>query len=257
MRVTSLASGSKGNCLYIEGENGAILIDAGLSVKETRTRLGYAGGKLDLINAILVTHEHTDHIAGVRPLARKLNIPIIGSRGTLSEITRTLTSHQHVVTMACRAYESYHVGSFSFEPFATSHDALEPLGFCVREGDLMVGCCTDTGIISPPIVDRLGRCDMVILESNHCPHMLKTGPYPLALKRRIRSKRGHLSNLAAASYLQQLRNDVPIILLAHLSEINNTPLKAMASAQEALGLYFSEVDVSTSPQHHISVTKCL
>ncbi|MDD1679350.1 MAG: MBL fold metallo-hydrolase [Methanomicrobiales archaeon] len=257
MRVTTLASGSKGNCVYIEGDDGAVLVDAGLSAREILARLAVSGGKPDLIRALLVTHEHGDHIQGVSSLARKLRVPILGTQGTLSEVLRTASSRATPDVIPCQYNEEIPLSDFLIRPFATSHDALEPCGFCIEEGDLRVGCCTDTGVVSSRLVDCFRRCDMVILESNHCPEMLENGPYPAMLKRRIRSKKGHLSNTSAGECLQELARDVPVIQLAHLSEINNTPAKALASAREAFGLFVDMVDLSVGLQHGVSPTKYL
>lgn len=255
MRVTTLASGSKGNCTYVEGASGALLIDAGLSARDITTRLTAAGGRLDLIRAILVTHEHVDHVRGAVPLARKLHVPIIASGGTLSEVLRCRGSRPGLSTTLCKTSELYHVEEFTIRPFSTSHDALEPYGFCVSDGKARFGCCTDTGMLTPEMIEQLRICDMVMLESNHCPNMLAGGPYPPALKRRIRSKRGHLSNQAAAEGVRALGRDVPIIELSHLSEINNTPAKARASARGGLGLFADEVDLIIALQHEISPTR--
>jgi phosphoribosyl 1,2-cyclic phosphodiesterase len=257
MRVTTLASGSKGNCIYLEGTSGALLIDAGLSAREILARLNAAGGRPEAIRALLVTHEHGDHIRGVSSLARKLQVPIMGTRGTLAEVLRTASSRAPPEVIPCHIDEKIAIRDFCIEPFATSHDAMEPCGFCIKEEDLRLGCCTDTGVVSPAIIEKFRRCNMVILESNHCPEMLENGPYPPMLKRRIRSKRGHLSNTAAGECLQALARDVPLIQLAHLSEINNTPARALASAREAFGLFADAVDLSVGLQHRISLTKYL
>ncbi len=257
MRVTTLSSGSKGNCIYLEGNGGAVLIDAGLSAREILSRLGKAGGKPDLIRALLVTHEHGDHIRGVSALARKLQVPIVGTKGTLSEVLRTSSIQKPPQVISCHFDEEMNIHDFQIRPFATSHDALEPCGFCIRENDLRVGCCTDTGVISEARADDFRLCDMMILESNHCPEMLQKGPYPAALKRRISSRRGHLSNIKAGECLRRLASEVPFIQLAHLSEINNTPARALASACEAFGLFVDRVDISVGLQHDISPTRHL
>jgi phosphoribosyl 1,2-cyclic phosphodiesterase len=257
MRVTILASGSKGNCVYLEGKNGAVLIDAGLSAREILARLAAIGGKPDLIRALLVTHEHGDHIRGVSALARKLKVPVLGTRGTLSEIHCTSSFRAPLELISCRYGEELSVDDFDILPFATSHDALEPCGFVVKEDGGTLGCCTDTGFISPTLIEQFRRCDMMILESNHCPRMLQDGPYPAVLKKRIRSKRGHLSNVAAGECLRSIARDVPCIQLAHLSEINNTPEKALTSARGAFGLFAEGVDLSLGLQHRVSPTKYL
>jgi phosphoribosyl 1,2-cyclic phosphodiesterase len=256
MQCTILASGSKGNCLLIEGGCGSILIDAGLSAKEILRRLETAGKPAGAIRAILVTHEHGDHIRGVDVLSRRLGVPVYATEGTLRDSLACRRSSGHPLTTGtCTYHETFRVDDFIIQPFATSHDAAEPCGFCVREGDLVFGICTDTGFVTDHILATLTRCDGIVLESNHCPVMLKEGPYPESLKRRIRSNRGHLSNDAAADCLRKLGAEVPNIVLAHLSEVNNTPDKAKASARSGLGLVWDEVTVTiasqggTSPAH--------
>jgi phosphoribosyl 1,2-cyclic phosphodiesterase len=140
------------------------------------------------------------------------------------------------------------IGDFTVEPFATSHDAAEPCGFVIAEGDVRLGYCTDTGVMTPKMHDLLRTCDGIVLESNHCPEMLANGPYPESLKRRIRSNRGHLSNPAAAACLRDFGRDVPEVILAHLSEINNTPERAFGSARDGLGLFFEQRLVTVATQ---------
>lgn len=244
-----LASGSKGNCVIIEGRAGSLLIDAGLSAKECLQRIERAGIDAGSVEALLVTHEHTDHIRGVDVLARKLDIPVYGTEGTLSDFLNfRRTSAKPLVHHTCCDHERFTIGDFSVEPFSISHDAREPCGFIISEGDLRIGYCTDTGIVTPHMHDLLRACDGIVLESNHCPDMLQNGPYPESLKRRIRSKRGHLSNPAAAECLRDFGRDVPQVILAHLSETNNTPGKAMVSAREGLGLFYRSEQVTVATQ---------
>ncbi|KUG18955.1 MAG: MBL fold metallo-hydrolase [Methanomicrobiaceae archaeon] len=247
MELTILASGSKGNCAYLAGESGALLIDAGLSARELLRRLHAAGCDAARIQAILVTHEHTDHIRGVNALARRLDVPVYATGGTLEELC--FRSRAQVLdAKRCICGQQFRVGDLLVEPFATSHDAREPCGYCISDGDVRVGCCTDTGIVTSGIMDHLSSCDAVILESNHCPDMLKRGPYPEFLKRRISSQRGHLSNAAAAICLQELADAVRHVVLAHVSEVNNTPERVLAQARGGLGL-FTHVQVSVAAQH--------
>ncbi|MDV2480470.1 MBL fold metallo-hydrolase [Methanoculleus sp. Wushi-C6] len=247
MELTVLASGSKGNCAYLKGERGALLVDAGLSAREILRRLSDAGADASLIEGILVTHEHIDHIRGADVLARKLRIPVYATGGTLAEFSDKCGTAQAELRR-CRCGEPFSVGDFSVEAFAASHDAREPCGFSITEGDLRVGCCTDTGTVTTTIFDRLASCDAVLLESNHCPKMLEEGPYPAYLKSRIRSKHGHLSNPDAARCLQALAGKVHMAMLAHLSEINNTHEKALLAALEGLGFYSDQVAVTVAPQ---------
>ncbi len=247
MELTVLASGSRGNCTCIRGKCGSLLIDVGLSARETLRRLATAGEDTSMIEAILVTHEHTDHIKGVDVLARHLDVPVYATAGTL-EAFHERCSRSTAEVRRCRYGESFSVGNFSIEPFATSHDAREPCGFSVAEGDLRIGCCTDTGTITPAIFNHLASCDAVLLESNHCPRMLEDGPYPAFLKDRIRSSRGHLSNPDAARCLQGLAGHIHMAILAHLSETNNTGERAFLSALEGLGFYSDQVLVDVAEQ---------
>lgn len=249
MRCTTLASGSKGNCFFVEGESGALLIDAGLSAKEILVRISAAGLDASRISAVLVTHEHGDHLRGLDVLIRKLSIPAYATEGTLHDfLHHRRTSDKAVNCSVCRYDDAFTIGDFLVEPFATSHDAAEPCGFVISEHGLKIGYCTDTGILTPPMLEKLRRCDGIVLESNHCPDMLTNGPYPESLKRRIRSKRGHLSNPAAAAGLRVLGKDVPQVILAHLSETNNTPERVNASARDGLGLFFDEMNVMVATQ---------
>jgi phosphoribosyl 1,2-cyclic phosphodiesterase len=249
MRCIMLASGSKGNCVVIEGGTGSLLIDAGLSAKECLLRMEQAGIDAGRIDALLVTHEHTDHIRGVDVLARKLEVPVYATEGTLADFLNfRRISTKPLVHHTCRDHERFAVGDFAVEPFNISHDAKEPCGFIITEGDIRMGYCTDTGIITPHMHYLLRDCDGIVLESNHCPDMLRNGPYPESLKRRIRSHRGHLSNPVAAACLRDFGRDVPQVILAHLSEINNTPDKAMGSAREGLGLFYEMGRVTVATQ---------
>ncbi|MBP2134543.1 phosphoribosyl 1,2-cyclic phosphodiesterase [Methanomicrobium sp. W14] len=255
MKVTVLASGSKGNCTYIEGESGALLIDAGLSAKETLRRLSLAGGKEELIKGILVTHEHSDHIKGLDVLARKLDVPVMGTQGTLWEFEDKRKSDRYIEMQVCRPKESFEKDDFSITPFSTYHDACDPCGFCISENGSKLGFCTDTGHITGKMAEYLCCCSAVVLESNHCPVMLENGPYPRFLKERIRDvNRGHLSNDAASEFISKNCCDIGRFVLAHLSEENNTPKKALDSAKSALGLHSSDTVIDVSLQYEVCRT---
>lgn len=247
MRCIALASGSKGNCLYIEGSSSSLLVDAGLSRREILSRLHAAGGSTEHLSAILVTHEHIDHIASVEALARHLSIPVYATGGTLLDLLDSRPVRRNPIRAVRVDYgEQFSVGDFSVEAFEVSHDAREPCGFLVSERDLTIGCCTDTGMVNDRMMDCFCRCDALVLESNHCPEMLKNGPYPEVLKRRIRSRRGHLSNPDAARCVNELCTRVHMIMLAHLSEMNNTPEKALATARQSAGLFSSDLEITVA-----------
>ena len=245
MECIALASGSSGNCLYIESGDAALLVDAGLSRREILARMTKAGGRADRVQAILVTHEHIDHMRGVFALARSLKVPVYATGGTLHEFIRCRGSTiMPAELVRCRFDEQLEIGNFSIGAYPTSHDAKEPCAFRVSDHGISIGCCTDTGTVSPGLREWLSRCDALVLESNHCPDMLMTGPYPEMLKRRIRSKRGHLSNPDAAVCIRTLSQHLHHVMLSHLSEVNNTPEKAMKTAQEGIGLFMDDVAIT-------------
>jgi phosphoribosyl 1,2-cyclic phosphodiesterase len=252
MKFTILASGSKANCVYIQGNSDALMLDAGLSAREALRRLALAGGDERLIRAVLVTHEHGDHIRGAAPLARMFDAPVMGTAGTLEWFSGSGRTGSIPALKRCTPGERYQVGDFTVEPFATSHDAREPCGYVITEDGAQLCCCTDTGIVTPPLLARMRQSDALILESNHCPDMLKNGPYPEMLKRRIRSKRGHLSNAHASLCLRAIGGEIETVVLAHLSEVNNTQKKAEESAQAALGLFYEREKVSSIPGGDVS-----
>jgi len=252
MRIRVLASGSKGNCTYVDNGSGALLIDCGLSVREAISRIHAAGCDPGLVRAILLTHEHADHIIGAAAMARRLGVPVYGTGGTLLGLIGATEGRKPVRLVRLDPGSGCAIDGLTVEAFATSHDAREPCGFTLRSGDLRFTSCTDTGLIPGPVASLLMDSDAILLESNHCPEMLRTGPYPEVLKRRIRSRHGHLSNPAAAACLRALADDAGAVILGHLSEINNTPEKALASAKEGLGLYCGAVRVVVGRQHEPS-----
>ncbi|MGA2933966.1 MAG: MBL fold metallo-hydrolase [Methanomicrobiales archaeon] len=252
MEITVLASGSKGNCTLVRGEGGALLVDCGLSAREVLSRLSAARCGDVAIQGILVTHEHVDHIRGVWALARKLKVPVFGTAGTLQDLPREVRKGDTPPLRPVHPSTRFGLGEFLIDPFPTSHDAREPCGYFIEDGGSRFAFCTDTGFLPQPLVRDLSRCDGILLESNHCPEMLATGPYPESLKRRIRSRRGHLSNTAAATCLREIGGHIGAVILAHLSEVNNTPEKALASAKEGLGFYIGDVEVFVAHQHKVS-----
>ena len=236
MKVIVLASGSTGNCIYVQGSSGAIFIDAGRSGKEllgTKKEQGLAeraGCKLNMIEGVFVTHEHTDHIRGLRPVCSRLNIPAYGTAGTLTAYTKKYSGAKLPKCTCITRGESVEVAGLHIEAFSVSHDAADPCGYMITDGDLRLGYCTDTGYISSTMQETLSHADALILESNHCPDMLKYGTYPAFLKARIASHLGHLSNPAATELISTLANDLDSVILAHISEENNDPMLALETA---------------------------
>ena len=253
MRVTALSSGSKGNSVLVEGASGSLIVDAGLSARDLLQRVIAAGADPGAIQAILVTHEHTDHVRGLDAFAKRLDLPVYGTPGTVAEfLLHRKSTRRPVETHAVRTCERFTIGEFTIEPLPLSHDAREPCGYAIEAGGARLGYCTDTGVVPDGVRQRLSCCDALVLEANHCPRMLEEGPYPAMLKRRIRSRRGHLSNEQTAELLRSFSGDLAAVMLAHLSETNNTPERARLTVEQAFGLFSSDLQLSIALQQTIS-----
>lgn len=232
MKVSLIASGSKGNSILItEGET-RLLVDAGLSCRELCKRLDSIGVSPDSLDAVLISHEHTDHVRGLGPLVRKLDIPVFLHTETVGIMRDTGK------TSAVREFEfgtGFMVGDLEVCPFPVTHDAVAPAGFTFSGVSGKAGVATDLGIATRLVEQQLGGCHTLVLESNHDESMLRDGPYPWALKQRVRSNHGHLSNDVSASLLGKLIWDgLSSVFLAHLSDTNNRPDLALAAARNAL-----------------------
>ncbi|MFC1840688.1 MBL fold metallo-hydrolase [Thermodesulfobacteriota bacterium] len=233
MLFSVLASGSKGNACYVETDNTKILIDAGISCRELLKRLDIEGVLLNDLDAIILTHEHQDHTKGAGPISRRFNVPVYSNNPTMQGSNRTLGKIETHV--AIETGNSLSIGDLEVETFSKSHDAADPIGLVISSNHSRLGILTDVGECTDIIEDHLKDCTAVLLEFNHDIDMLDNGPYPFYLKKRIKSSRGHLSNLEAAEFLKRLAHDkLDHIILAHLSEINNSPEKAILEAKKAL-----------------------
>ena len=224
MQMMSIASGSSGNCIYIGSEETHILIDAGIAAKRIESGLNDIGLKLEDIHALFVTHEHSDHIAGLGVLSRRHGIPVYTARETITELKKmkTLGAVPPEVYHDVQADEEVQVGDLTVHPFAISHDAARPLAYRVSCGEKSVGVVTDLGYYSDYIVENMKGMQAVLLESNHDINMLQTGPYPYYLNRRIMGDHGHLSNESAGRLLCEVLHDqMKYIMLGHLSKENN------------------------------------
>jgi phosphoribosyl 1,2-cyclic phosphodiesterase len=220
MIVAPLGSGSAGNSYYFEDGGTNILVDAGLGPRETKRRLASVGASFDAIEAIVITHEHYDHIRGAESIARKLGIPIHLTRGTLeaSRINRARTS-----TIIFENNSTFRIGNLNIHARRTMHDAADPACFVVEAGDgTRVGIASDLGSVDKPVLEHLTNCDGLLFESNHDLDMLRMGTYPWSLKRRIMSAYGHLSNDdAMAAVSRMIGSSTSMLCLIHLSEKNN------------------------------------
>ena len=232
MQICLLASGSKGNAAFVRSGSTRLLIDAGLSSVEIIRRLALIGVSGSDLHAILVSHDHTDHIKGAGTLARKLKIPVLVSYPTHKAAESTFRKASVV------EFESGY--SFAFrdlmiEPFPITHDASDPVGFTIESNESRLGFATDFGIVTRLITEKLKGCRALVVEANHDEEMLQNGPYPWHLKQRIRSRHGHISNNESSQLLGELlHSGLEGVFLAHLSEVNNDPRLAESAATTLL-----------------------
>lgn len=218
-----LASGSAGNAALLATDQTRILIDAGLSMKELGRRLALIGEELERLDAILITHEHSDHISGLPVLARsaKVRACIYMTRLTAPAIDWGEAQPRLETFQAGACLQ---IGDIDVTSFSIPHDAVDPVAFCLEAGGVRIGIATDLGYVPASIKYHLRRTDLLLLESNHDLDMLKVGPYPWSIKQRVMSRVGHLSNLGMSEYLlQDLDSSTTHLVLGHLSEQNNHP----------------------------------
>jgi len=256
LSFTLLASGSSGNSTLVSDGDIHILVDVGLSGRETARRLNEHGLSPDKISAIVVSHEHGDHCRGVGPFAKDLDIPVFMTDATFSNSSIKLDSKKHRRIMPGECFEVY---GFSFTSFSVPHDSAEPLGFAIEKDGVKLGIVLDLGYLSNLVIERLKGCTAIVMESNHDVQMLKVGPYPWALKQRVMSRRGHLSNDVVAQYLaKDFDGEAANVVLAHLSKNNNLPELALLSAQRALeerpGMHASRTRLDLALADQISRT---
>ncbi|MGH1366676.1 MAG: MBL fold metallo-hydrolase [Calditrichia bacterium] len=232
MKYCVLASGSKGNSLYIETHQGRFLIDVGLSAKKIADRLNSRDIDPDSIDAILVSHSHQDHVRGVGVFSRRHNVPIYAHPDTLDQLTSQIRPHQTINPVM----SSFTVKDVEFEPFEVSHDCEPTFGYIVKGPRSVLVQCTDLGYASRRVKDAVLQANMLLLESNYDEGMLASGPYPWQLKERISGSRGHLSNQAAAELLREcVTPRLKHVILGHLSDENNTPDHVMKTMRSVLG----------------------
>lgn len=250
LRFCLLASGSKGNAIYIESQGQAVLVDNGLSGVELMRRMESAGLDAYRIKAIILTHEHRDHSSGVGIAARKLRLPVVATKDTWAACPKKKKVSHHAME-AGRAFE---LGNLQITPFNIPHDAADPVGLVIQAGTARLGLCTDLGWATRLVEARLGGCNALILESNHDPQMLTNGPYQEWLKQRVRSRHGHLSNQEGAALLGKLHHaDLREVVLAHLSETNNAPELAKAETEATLAQMDSDANLTLACQDSPSI----
>jgi phosphoribosyl 1,2-cyclic phosphodiesterase len=240
--ITVLASGSRGNSSVLASSSTRLLIDCGLSCRETCRRLVLQGIAPESLSAVLITHEHTDHVAGLPVIARKFRLPVFITAPTHGAWQRQCKdSTGNRVQAECLEIFSpgkgFTIGDIEVMPFTIPHDAADPVGFRFVAEGVRMAIATDLGFIPQNVRDQLRACDGLILESNHDLEMLRAGPYPWAVKQRVMSRVGHLSNQALAEFLAtDYDGGAAFLILAHLSEQNNHPGLARLAAERALGM---------------------
>ena len=232
LSICVLASGSKGNAIYISDGACSILLDAGLSGKAVELRMRERDLDPAALTAILVSHEHSDHIQGVGVLSRRYRLPVYIARNTLKAAPQLGRLH---VVKHFECGHGFFIGRLSIHPFSTSHDAADPVGFTFQRNGDKIGVATDLGIVTAMVKEHLKECALLVLEANHDPDMLINGPYPWPLKQRIKGRSGHLSNHDSMALLSEIQHDnLKHVVLAHLSEINNTPETAYQTVGKAI-----------------------
>ncbi len=244
MKISVLGSGSKGNSTFITDGEYSIIVDAGFSGRELDRRLSEIGHTLKEINAILITHDHGDHINGAGVIARNSGASVYANLKMHYKLKRRLGKKVKFVDI--ENDNSFKLGPFNITPFETPHDAIHSNGFVIEHNCSKIGIATDIGYPRENIIEALRHCDMIILESNHDLHMLATGPYPKILQDRVRGNNGHLSNCQTAEILEAVAHkDLKRVILVHLSEENNKEKLVIDSAHKALDTFNTEIVISS------------
>lgn len=233
MQITTIASGSTGNCTLLREGETALLIDAGISAKRICEALASQGLSPETLSGILITHEHSDHISGLPVLLKRHNIKIMAPRTVANHLRYSIAGVDDFIKELSVGNEE-RIGSLEVMPFHTPHDTPESVGYRIS-GSSVFGFCTDCGHITDEVLESLRGVDAAVIESNHDIEMLRSGPYPMQLKRRILSDNGHLSNdCCGALALELLKSGTKSLVLGHLSRENNTPVRAKETVCAAL-----------------------
>lgn len=250
VRVCLLASGSRGNSALIEADGCRILVDAGLSGREIERRLATLDLAGEDLHAILVTHEHHDHVGGVGPLARRYNLPVFVDQQTHAALPKLGKIEDLQLFLAG---DKFDCRGLSISSFSTTHDAINPVGYVIDSAEGRVGFATDLGMSTRLVSEQLKNCRVLILEANHDEQMLLDGPYPWPLKQRIRSRHGHLSNNESRRLLEDICwPGLDALFLAHLSEENNCPDLVAETFQQMMRLCGQNPQIIVGRQHQAS-----
>ena len=233
MRFSVLASGSSGNACYVETDHTKVIIDAGLSGRELTRRLEHIEVDPTALDALVITHEHSDHIKGAGPISRRLDLPVYINGATLKKGMKVLGNIARPVPL--RTGQTVTIHDLNIETFTKCHDAADPMGLVLASNGQRLGIITDLGRSTHVVEDHIRSCQALVIEFNHDERMLAQGPYPLELKRRIKGADGHLSNRQAGQLLRNIaHDDLNVVVLAHISDKNNDPEMAYAEASRAL-----------------------
>jgi len=232
MRICSLSSGSRGNSLFIESESTRILVDAGLSCKQIKTRLQSLEIDPQTIQAIVITHAHRDHVSGADVFSHQFEVPVYGHPDTLDTLTYLFKRNNKIIPWT----GEFVIEDMVLAPFRVSHDAFPTVGYLISANGKTMSVCTDLGVVTQEVLENLKLAQFLVIESNHDPDMLANGSYPWELKERISSRVGHLSNHDTGVLLKKVLNGyMNKILLAHLSEENNSTEMAKNTVLEYVG----------------------
>ena len=247
MRFACLGSGSEGNGLLVEAGTTRVLIDCGFGIRDTVARLARIGVAPETITAIIVTHEHSDHVGGVAAFAARYETPVWLTFGTLSAVAERFAGLPKVCGFD--THDAFAIDAIEVRPFPVPHDAREPVQFVCSDGHWRLGLLTDLGVSTLHVEASLSGCDALVLECNYDSSMLANGPYPVALKARIAGRLGHLDNRTSGEILAALdRRRLKHVIAAHLSQTNNTPELARGALAEALSCETGWISVATQDE---------
>lgn len=246
-----LASGSSGNSIYLGTENTKILVDCGISFKNLKERLSKIHVGIDQIDAILITHEHADHIKGLEMIVKKLGIPVFCNGDTAKAICQTITERPKF-KIFCTG-EEFSYSDIKVHPFSIQHDTVDPVGFTFAFNDMKIGLCADLGFATKLVAMHLKDCDYLYLEANHDEEMVHSSPRPLLYKQRVLSRQGHLSNTSAGELLLEIYSErLKHVYLAHLSSECNTKETALETVKNILQRNNIEVPLTIAMAHEVS-----
>lgn len=246
-----LGSGSKGNSLLVCTDSTKVLFDAGLSFKQLKERLSCLNIAIEEIDAVVVTHEHSDHIKGLEMLTKQLSIPTFCNSETAKAIQH-LTNYE-IKFKIFNTGEAFEFKDCLIHPFSIQHDTVDPVAFTVKVNQKKLGICADIGFVTTSVKKNLEGCDILYIESNHEPSMVHASARPLVYKQRVLGRQGHLSNEACGELLKEIyHKDLQTIYLAHLSEECNHPSRALDRAKEALSEHVSSLSLHVAYQEKVS-----